>query len=210
MNKKFYDEQFQARLRTPGVWALSARRLRRAAEIIFDHYGKDLRDMEAGVSPVELENLEISGCGTLLYGLAVENILKGILLSTSQDAIDHGKLRKWPGGGHDLVLLAAEAKITLSVTEEDILKRLSACVRWAGRYPIPKKSEKMGLSQCAYPSGDSLPMPLEVFEQAAFDAMYIRFESLILVRSKSNTKAGNGAATATHPAEGAHSPDVQV
>jgi len=180
MDEKFYDEQFELRTLTPELWALNARRLKQAADILFEAYEQDLKDMTAGESPLQLHNLELSGPATLLYGLALENILKAILLTTSPDAITDGKLRKWPKDGHDQILLAHEAKIKLTINEENILRRLSEFVRWAGRYPIPKSADKMRISQLQVVSSDFVPLPLGPTERAEFNQIYMSWESHVL------------------------------
>ena len=47
---------------------------------------------------------------------------------------------------HDLVQLGAALQLTLSGFEEDLLRRLSHFVEYAGRYPMPKNAEKLRAS----------------------------------------------------------------
>ncbi len=44
---------------------------------------------------------------------------------------------------HDLWDLAEKAKLELREGEEDLLRRLSRCAEWAGRYPSPLRYEEM-------------------------------------------------------------------
>lgn len=44
---------------------------------------------------------------------------------------------------HDLFVLADKAKLSLQEGEEDLLRRLSRCAEWAGRYPSPLRYEEM-------------------------------------------------------------------
>jgi len=78
------------------------------------------------------------------------------------------------------MFLANNAKINLTIKEEDILRRLSEFVRWAGRYPIPKSADRMRISQLRVVSSDFVPLPLEPTERAEFQQIYIRLESHVL------------------------------
>jgi hypothetical protein len=179
MDDSFYDEQFDARALTPAIWVLTAGRLKRSADIVFDLHERDLKDMEAGASPLGLQNLELAGCITMLSGLAIENLLKAYIVQAKPNAVVNGRLRKWPKDGHDLFLLCEEAQISLDNSEKDLLTRLAAFVRWAGKYPIPKSASEMRLQQSAV-QPDSVPLPFSPHERSYFDAFYGRLEALII------------------------------
>lgn len=44
---------------------------------------------------------------------------------------------------HDLFVLAVKAELKLLDGEEDLLRRMSRCAEWAGRYPTPLRFEDM-------------------------------------------------------------------
>jgi len=178
MNPEFYDEQFETRALTPATWALTGQRLRRSADIVMAGYNSDLKTMESGASPLELRNLELSGCATLLYGLALENLLKAIIIKTDPAVIIDGELRRWPAGGHDLLILCNVAKIKTTKVEKDLLARLTSFVRWAGRYPIPNAASNMRLAQSSV-DPDFIPLPFNPHELPASDALYARLESQV-------------------------------
>ena len=92
MRPEFWKEQFSIRAETPALWALQARRLKQAADILFQTYAADLREMERGVSPLELENLEMVGVASLLYGLCFENILKALILEAEESTVKNGRV----------------------------------------------------------------------------------------------------------------------
>lgn len=48
---------------------------------------------------------------------------------------------------HDLFKLAVKAELALLDGEEDLLRRLSRCAEWAGRYPSPLRYEEMSGSE---------------------------------------------------------------
>jgi hypothetical protein len=179
MDESFYTEQFELRALSPTVWVLTARRLKRCADIIFNKYKIDLAALESGASPLDLQNLELSGCATLLQGFAFENLLKAIVIQAQPTVIVGGRLRKWSADGHDLLALCAEASLDISEAERDLFARLTAFVRWAGRYPIPKSVQDMKLSQAAGPTG-WVPLPLNSVELVEIDTLYERLETMVI------------------------------
>lgn len=174
MRKQFFDEQFDLGGKIAAFWALNAQRLKQSGDLVFNAYASDVEKLFKGVSPLELENLEISHCAMLLYGLSIENLVKGVIIESDPSLISNGKLGKWPGGGeggHDLIGLFKEAGIQPSEIEKDILTRLTAFVLWAGRYKIPKSSEKMAVPQLDY-SDPFLPRPFSAYELPTFNNLY--------------------------------------
>lgn len=179
MPKTFYDKQFELGKQALTLWALTARRLRRSADLVFAQHESDLKALFEGTSPLDLDNLELAGCATLLYGLAMENLLKAIFLQVTKKPIINGKFPFPSKDGHDQVLIAKGASLKLSVQEEDMLSRLTAFVRWAGRYPIPRYPESMQLKQIRI-RGVSIPMPIASFELSVFNNLYSTLESTII------------------------------
>jgi hypothetical protein len=175
MISEFLQEQFNVRAETPAIWALSARHLKHSADLIFDAYEIDLQQMARDVSPLELNNLEVASAATLLFGLAIENLLKAIIISKEPKTVEDGKLRNWHGNGHELILLAEKANIMLDEQQKDLLQRLVAFVEWAGRYPVPKKASKLSMKQLNIKQ-PFLPSPLQPFERELFEQL---FESLL-------------------------------
>jgi len=81
MRKEFRAKQFELAAKSPAAWALQARRLKRAADLVFEAYAGDLAEMHGGRSPLDLKNLESAEPATLLYGLAFENVFKTLILA---------------------------------------------------------------------------------------------------------------------------------
>ncbi len=71
----------------------------------------------------------------LLYGYALENLLKGIWIAKDPSLISGSKLNG-KLASHDLVRLANQAGFALHVQEEPVAKALSKLSVWAGRYPV--------------------------------------------------------------------------
>jgi hypothetical protein len=134
-----------------------------------------------GVLPTELPNLELVSSATLLYGLALENIIKAIYVDENPNMVEDGKLRKWPGSGHNQIILIQGTSVSLGKEQEDLLRRMSAFVLWAGRYPIPMKSGDMRLNQLGvFP--DFVPLSIQPSEQSAIDHLYKMLESRVLTQ----------------------------
>ncbi len=178
MNSKFFKEQFDMGAETPAIWALSANRLKRSGDLIFDAYEIDLQAMGKGVSPLELNNLEVAGAATMLFGLAIENLLKAIIIAREPKTVNDGNLRGWPSNGHKLILLAEKAEIPLNEQQKDMVQRLVAFVEWAGRYPVPQKATQIPLKQLRIKK-PFLPLPLQPFERKIFEQLYLSLWSFI-------------------------------
>lgn len=174
--ERFYEEEFEFGGLIPDRWISQARRLRASADLLYGAYLKDLRMFGKVRKVSSLKSLEHVMPATLLYGFALENLLKAILVQNDQSRVRNGRLAPWPGGGHDLPALAREAEVALDPVETDVLNRLSQFIKWAGRYPIPKKATEMRLVQRATPEG-FLPLPLQENEMPQYETLFARLES---------------------------------
>lgn len=180
INSQFFNEQFKLAAESPATWALSAKRLKRSGDILFDAYEADLKSMSEETSPLDLENLETVSSATLQFGLCIENILKAIIIDKEPKTIDAGKLRKWPGKtGHELPLLAKKADINLNETQLDLMERFTFFIDWAGRYPVPKSETKMVLKQLGL-NRQFLPLPLQPFERELFNKLFDSLFGLVI------------------------------
>jgi hypothetical protein len=115
----------------PHTWLVTARQLKRAADLI----PPALKNIFAG-SPYErprFEDAKLCNSYMLLAGLALENLAKGILVGRNPRVVTR---ETFTLKGHNLHQLAQQAMPTLSKPELNILYRLSEFVKWAGRYPI--------------------------------------------------------------------------
>ena len=179
MNPQFWIEQFELKAKSPEAWALQARRLRQAADLLFAAYVRDIRSMQDGSSRLDLTNLEIVGPATMLFGLAFENLFKAAIIKTKSASIQNGRLKKWPGTGHNLTALADTARIKLTRKQRDLLSRLTAYVEWGGRYPIPMSQDKMALKQNGV-SPEWFPLPIQPQEVADIQNFLEKIEARVL------------------------------
>jgi hypothetical protein len=162
-------DQYEIRKTTPELWVLEARRLKVGGDLLFDAYKKDLDLLEKNGNPLILKNLELSKVASLIFGLAIEDLLKAIILSKTQQL----KMN------HKLIDLSEKAGITLTDVQSDIVKRLQTYVVWSGRYPVPKTKNDMLLNQRAS-NRDSFPLPLQPFERPIYNDLYDLLEKSVI------------------------------
>src|SRR5262245_27696031 len=89
----------------------------------------------------------------MLLRLALECLLEGVWIKNNQAWLDKnndfsltndGKYVGIPGAGdHELKQLADAARVTVSKEESALLDRLTAFVKYAGRYPIATTHQQM-------------------------------------------------------------------
>ncbi len=75
----------------------------------------------------------------MLFGFALENLAKGIIVCRDPKRVSRGKLARWHrrGSGHQLVRLFESAEIPFTIEEREVLERMSRTTEWQGRYPVP-------------------------------------------------------------------------
>ena len=75
----------------------------------------------------------------MLIAYAMENYFKALLVQRNRESLRNRLLRALPSylKEHDLIKLAHRVKLSLSVSEEELLTRLSRNSVWAARYPVP-------------------------------------------------------------------------
>lgn len=170
---------FELKATNEAAWGLEARRLKRAADVLFAKFREDAGRLDREeVIATELENLDLLMPASLLYGLALENVFKGIIIQQRKPTVNDLPGLFGGGSGHNLADLAQRASFTLSPDERDLVNRLSAFVEWAGRYPVAKKVEKMAIGQKAV-TGEWPPLPLQQHEAGLYEALFTRAEAVI-------------------------------
>ena len=102
----------------------------------------------------------------LMYGLAFENIIKGLLISEEPTLLQGGKLSKHLLG-HNLIKLAGGLQsIQLDDKERELLALLSDVVPYHGRYPVPRNAQDLKpekyISEDIYTSCRALFVRLEM------------------------------------------------
>lgn len=125
----------------PSLWHSQATYLLRAADAAYREFGHHFADL-AAVNDAPDEDVFLFLPYLFLGGLAIENMLKGVLIQRNPQLVRDGRLHtKEMGGGvdgHDLLGLATKVSPELARQHHELLGRLTVFVRWGGRYPVPK------------------------------------------------------------------------
>ena len=145
------DEQFLQKnyqyFQEPHLWHNKAVSLRAMANALYGKALPDLRLYEKArkVALKELKHRRVVPVKAVvpdilpaiaLYGAALENAFKGLMVSKDPALIGAHKLSE-KLKSHKLVELARAAGISLSPDEQYLLKWVSEVVIWKGRYPVP-------------------------------------------------------------------------
>jgi hypothetical protein len=150
MSDKYFNDIHDEYLNDQRRWFNESSRLKRIADSTYSMFRKDIHDGEndwaitSSVLDSELGNVghyELIGPYKMLIGLAIENLIKCILIKK----FGSFDIYKWASGpkGHNLLYLSSEAKLSISEIETEILRDLTLHIEWAGRYPAPKNYQKI-------------------------------------------------------------------
>jgi hypothetical protein len=161
----------------PLAWCFSALDLKQSADVILHSILPSLES--ACPDDAEKERLvnttNLLGTYYLLAALALENLLKGILVAKSPEKVT--KLG-WRGPGHDLLQLCKDAKVKLSAKQERVIERLTAYLKWAGRYPIFSNEKDLFPTAGA----EETPLTMGPIENEAIDKMFADFEKCLFAQ----------------------------
>ena len=80
----------------------------------------------------------------MVFGFALENLAKGIIVCRDPSVVGKKRLSKWHGKGHDLVALFERAAIPVSDEERQVLLRTTRVTEWKGRYPVAMNFDQVG------------------------------------------------------------------
>jgi hypothetical protein len=180
---KFWEGVFKG-LNDELQWLQSADRLKHGADLLFAAYLKSCELSPEERSQTEDRNMD--GIATLLYGLAMENILKAALLKEKIAKIKPDGRIDWNfidgARDHDLLLICRSSKLLiLNPNQGKLLERMSAFVHWAGKYPTPLalkdekgKKDYKGLLLSNQPKAAPVTMPIEfqTEDKIKFDEIY--------------------------------------
>lgn len=130
-------EQYQASGQLPLFWQLTARQFVCAANILRSKCKDD--NFFAAKEPNYNNLWKPHRAVRLLYGLALENLLKGLLVAQGVDATSTGKLNN-ELKTHNLAHLWKLASLPLTDQEEEILKILHWAIE-TNKYPVGLKHD---------------------------------------------------------------------
>jgi len=134
-----------ARAQDAFFWLEQAKRLDAAAMLIWAGIQKDLAAMSklapgATVTRDQVPNAYLGGVFWLNAGLALENLLKGIIVKRDPKSAANGRLARHLKT-HNLLELCDRAGAKLSESEAFYLCTATRCVQWTGRYPTSTSGE---------------------------------------------------------------------
>lgn len=137
-NASFWRDQFEKIGNAPVTWQMSARDLICSANTLYQQLldVEILRQQEPD-TPISLALFHTSVIPImLLYGLAIENLIKGLIVAMGIPATSKGKLNK-SFKTHNLKALFKLASISISQDDVNLLERLKRVVE-SGKYPVAK------------------------------------------------------------------------
>lgn len=192
----FWEGHFK-KMNRHSDWLQSAYRLKHGADLLFKSYcsAKDLPDEDRAGD----DDIGVAGVATLLYGLAMENMIKALLLRDGTAKLRADGSVEWNAQGakeHDLVSMSASV-LTLGGLESKLFERLSAFVCWAGKYPTPHsfKGRKpmqafRGLLLEDQPGCGNIMLPLEFTAKDTdlFDKIFKELSDRVRKQSRSTKR----------------------
>lgn len=127
---------------SPLFWIPKAEELHRMVELGFSTWRGDvekIREIASGSVPASTSigppTLSVS---FFLAALAIENLLKAILVRQKPESIRDGKFRGEVISSHELLKIANEASISLNPDEQDFCELASEAIATFGRYQLGK------------------------------------------------------------------------
>jgi len=174
-------------LNKPHKWHAKAMKLKYCADVLFDAF---LKAQELSrEEQAETEDTDINDVATLLYGMAMENILKALLLKTGVAQPRSDGTVAWNAegaGNHDLLAMSNSLTLLkLDSAQQKLMERLSAFVCWAGKYPTPlelkRRKHFQGFVLCDQPMAgkETLPVPFRGDDKCKFDEIFTLFDKHI-------------------------------
>ena len=132
---------YSQRLLDPRGWIHSADSLLAAARLLEIEIEKQWSEVvsEGGQIVSTSGRTEVHGPYFLLVAYALENFFKAARVCAERPRLRNRLITAIPSflKEHDLLNLSSAARLSVSLEEEDLLRRLSRNSVWAGRYPVP-------------------------------------------------------------------------
>jgi hypothetical protein len=150
----YFEEQFERRKNNPEAWGETADTLWAAANVLL-RAQEENRNLGGGCPEPEYEHLDSPA--TLLYGFALENLIKGYLIKKHNSFDNALKAAQGIWKGHNVSVLAAKTGIPLTETQQIQLKSIDAFIIWAGRYPIPLVPDKFTVKKQLHTANNWTP-----------------------------------------------------
>ena len=131
------------------LWTVQARQLAYAAQVLYRRYEVaaeilfGLPNEEEWVERGELlSEMSLHSTAMMLAGYATENALKGIRIeqmNAESPMVENDPRIRDLTSTHNLVQIAATARIAVTEVQSVLLQSLTDYVLWSGRYPRPRR-----------------------------------------------------------------------
>ena len=125
----------------PEFWFRQAEELDRAAHLVWKSCEKDLIAMSALHVGAKFRYVNLGGVFWLNGGLALENLLKGIIIEQAPELVIDGRINK-KLKTHNLLKLVKLADEDININDAFFLEIATECIIWAGRYPSSTDAKK--------------------------------------------------------------------
>ena len=117
----------------PRAWHETAHDLICSANLLLEA----VRDKEGRMANTEARRPIVWRTLMMLYGLAAENLIKGIIVAKCPSLASEGNLPQW-FTKHNLAALARRADLPVPLSQDHLLKRLQQFVE-CGKYPVGRR-----------------------------------------------------------------------
>lgn len=167
--KEVWDKQYKILISNPLSWRLKAESLIAAFDVL-------VADDERKTAE-NAQGRRVQSVAYMLAGFAIENLLKGVLITRTKHLDKNGKFKL---GTHDLRQLARDAGYTMDDEENRLLERIQEFTVWTARYPVPLDSDAM--RPRATPDGGFAPRTYHQLGEdwPAIRALFARFSNDLL------------------------------
>ena len=138
--EKYHRQSFSSLAKDPESWLFMAKNLKNAADALRNScWPKErcFRDLDAATSDFLTGPVYM-----LLAGLAVETLIKGIIVGSHRELVEEQKLST-ELTHHNLPRLYKKAGLIENALQNNLLLRLQNYVENFGRYPVTKTKQEM-------------------------------------------------------------------
>ena len=139
---------------SPANWLAKGRALWHASEVIWERLWLVLKDLSCpedaeGLDPSATLDLDLGSIWCMLVGLSLEVLAKGLIIAKEPGRFKSDS-KEWLRltEGHDVLRLVGQTGFTLDKKQKTILEAIEMSVVWEGKYPVPKKRNKMDFPLC--------------------------------------------------------------
>jgi hypothetical protein len=177
---------------TPWDWLKKAQLLRDASNQLFVRFEKDRLAYDERFERNPSFDLVSPDDSVLmmLFGFAIENLLKSLYVSTLKNAKRPRTLNELGVSRHSLAVIAKQVEAALkeqfSESEMKLLTDLEQTIVWRGRYPSPVDADSL----ISTSSDTPFSAPLFRYPEHHFAAskLYDRLEALLIPRATSSVR----------------------